>query len=116
MQLNAIDNNSLVKIAETGARLRVLHIGKFYPPHMGGIETHLQALCGALAKHVDVRVLVANEGRLTQESNVEGINIVRAGTKAVVAATPICPSMPKLLLESDADIVHIHLPNPMAIL
>ena len=40
-------------------RAKVLHVGKFYPPHMGGIETHLEALCGELTKSFDLRVVVS---------------------------------------------------------
>src|SRR5580698_5702185 len=55
------------------AKLSVLHVGKFYPPHMGGIETHLQALCGALRNHADVRVIVSSEDRNTVEEMVDSV-------------------------------------------
>ena len=41
-----------------GARPRVLHVGKFYPPHKGGMETHLRDLCERLQARYDARVLV----------------------------------------------------------
>src|SRR5258708_23566945 len=43
--------------------VRVVHVGKFYPPHRGGMESHLAALCGALRERVEVEVLVASDSR-----------------------------------------------------
>jgi hypothetical protein len=40
--------------------MRVLHIGKFYLPYRGGIESHLHALCRELTKSITVNVIVAN--------------------------------------------------------
>ncbi len=40
-------------------RLRVLHLGKFYAPHKGGMETYLQSLCGEMQEMVDAEVIVA---------------------------------------------------------
>src|SRR5204862_8029441 len=39
-----------------------------------------------------------------------------AGTLATIAATPICPSLHRLVLRARADIIHIHHPNPYAML
>lgn len=97
-------------------RLRVLHVGKFYPPHMGGIETHLQALCGRLKDSIDVSVVVANDGRSSHNDLVDGVSVKRAGTLLNIAAAPVCPTMVSEIRRSHSDIVHIHLPNPAAIL
>ena len=40
--------------------LRVLHVGKFYPPAPGGMEKMVQLLCEGERPGVDSRVLVAN--------------------------------------------------------
>src|SRR5579859_99934 len=77
----------------TTKMLQVLHVGKFYPPHMGGIETHLQDLCGELQKSVDVRVLVANDGRTNVEETVRGVPVERVPTWTTLVSTPLCPSM-----------------------
>src|SRR4051794_33879801 len=97
-------------------KLKVLHVGKFYPPHMGGIETHLQALCGELCKTSDVRVLVASEDRENREELCEGVPVSRVATLATLASAPLCPKMVTRIRRSGADIVHIHLPNPIAVL
>ena len=51
-------------------RPRVLQLGKFYPPHMGGIETHLEALCSQLKERTDVRVVVASDRRPTRRQDL----------------------------------------------
>lgn len=95
-------------------KLRVLHVGKFYPPTMGGIETHLQNLCNELRDRVDVRVLVSNAGPATVEETVDGVSVTRLGTKATFAAAPLSPGLVSRIRRERADIVHWHHPNPMA--
>lgn len=105
-----------MKASVGGRRLRVLHVGKFYPPHKGGMETHLRDLCERLAPRVEVEVLVANDGRADVEENIGGVRVTRAGTLLHLGAAPLCPSMPRRIRQSRADIVHLHFPNPTAVL
>jgi glycosyltransferase involved in cell wall biosynthesis len=97
-------------------RLRVLHIGNFYTPHMGGIETHLQALCSALRDEVDLRVIVSSDDNHTVEHTLDGVPVHRIATLLTAFSTPICPAMVARIRASRADLVHIHLPNPTAVL
>jgi glycosyltransferase involved in cell wall biosynthesis len=98
------------------AKLRILQVGKFYPPHMGGIETHLQALCGALREHADVRVIVSSEDRNTIEETVDAVPVARLSTLLTAFSTSISPEMVSRIRRSGDDLVHIHLPNPAAVL
>jgi glycosyltransferase involved in cell wall biosynthesis len=115
MTSKAIESSTVARPARS-ERLKVLHVGKFYPPHMGGIETHLQALCSELAKSLDVRVLVSNDGGIPIEEQLESVPVVRVPTRLTLASTPISPGMVRHIRRSGADIVHLHLPNPMAVL
>lgn len=97
-------------------RLQVLHIGKFYPPVSGGMERVLQLLCERERRHVDTRVLVANDGRGTVSEVVDGVPVTRAGTLINAGSVAVCPSMPGLLRRERPDVVVIHEPNPMGLL
>src|SRR5262245_19334033 len=83
---------------------------------MGGMETHLQALCEQLQRSVDVRVIVASDDRRTTDELVGGIRVTRAGTAFHVTTVPICPGMAGAIRKTPADLVHIHWPNPAALL
>jgi glycosyltransferase involved in cell wall biosynthesis len=110
-------NTLLAEEAHPAARgLKVLQVGKFYPPHKGGIESHLQALCDELRKSLDVRVLVASDDQHTREEVVDKIAVSRIATRLTVSSAPICPGMISRIRESRADIVHLHWPNPTAVL
>src|SRR5829696_7831153 len=102
--------------AATPRRLRVLQVGKFYPPHRGGMESHLQALCGELRAGVDVEVLVAGEGRRTAVEVLDSVKVTRVGTLFDFAAAPVCPGLVRRIRQSRADIVHLHWPHPTALL
>lgn len=97
--------------------LRVLHVGKYYPPHHGGMETHLESLCEELKRFVETEILVAaSSERRTSEEQLEGVRLTRAGTLFKLKSAPFCPQMVRSIYRSKADIVHLHLPNPGAIL
>jgi rhamnosyl/mannosyltransferase len=97
-------------------RLRVLQIGKYYPPHRGGIESHLETLCRGINDHVDLRVIVSHDEAKTIRQSVDGVDVVRVGTWFQVASAPISLAMTHWIRRTPADIVHIHLPNPIAVL
>lgn len=103
-------------VAESQKVLRVLHVGKFYPPHKGGMESHLHALCGQLHGRVDVEVIVSSEDWRTTEEMMDSVKVTRVGTLFDFAAAPVCPETVGRIRRSRADIVHIHLPHPTAIL
>jgi rhamnosyl/mannosyltransferase len=96
--------------------IRILQIGKFFPPHPGGMETHLEQLSTGLRQFADVRVLVSNAGRRSISERRGGVLVHRAGTVAQFANTSISPSMVAAIRHSPAEIVHIHWPNPTAVL
>jgi glycosyltransferase involved in cell wall biosynthesis len=96
--------------------MKVLHLGKFFPPHRGGMESHLAALAAGQRRQIDVEVIVAASGRRSSEDIVDGLRVRRAATLAVVAATPMCPSLFSIVASANADLVHIHHPHPLAML
>ena len=98
-----------------GKRVRVLHIGKFYPPVRGGMETHLQDLCRALSPTIDLDVIVGHTGIRTAHETDGDIRIHRMGTLANVASASVCPTMISAIRSIAADIVHLHSPNPTAV-
>jgi glycosyltransferase involved in cell wall biosynthesis len=97
-------------------RPHILQVGKFWPPHYGGIETHLRELCTGLASVVDVDVVVSNVGRNYVQEQDGDMRVTRIPTFARVASAPLSPRMLGFLRESPADLVHLHLPNPPAVI
>ena len=96
--------------------MRILQIGKFYPPHPGGMETHLEQLALRLREFADVRVLVSSADSRSVTERRSGVLVHRAGTVARFANASISPGLVKAIRHSHADIVHIHWPNPTAVL
>ena len=95
-------------------KIKVLHIGKFYPPHRGGMESVLYDLCDELKDKVDLRVLVANGRGFTRIDAKDGMKVIRLGSLGTIFSTSICPTMAYWVRRLQADIVQIHHPNPMA--
>ena len=124
-------------VAACRGPLRICHLGKYYPPAPGGIESHVQTLAVAQALQgggeVDVRVICVNHSdrrgrdvtwsrygttRTIQEADGD-VRVTRLGRSATVARLDICPSLPwiiKALNHDPVDILHLHTPNPTMVL
>ena len=95
--------------------MKVLQLGKFYPPAKGGMETILALICERTAPHVRNRVLVANSRPTTVEERHGSIEVIRVAALTRVGAVAVCPSLPLELARETADIIVLHEPNPMAL-
>ena len=93
-------------------RPRVLHVFKDYWPTPGGVERTIKLLVDGLRTDFECTILVNAEGPRTRVDVQDGVVIVRAGTLARVAMTPISPDFPRLFRQLRADLVHLHFPNP----
>ena len=80
------------------------------------METHLKMLCDGLNAQIDLTVLVSGDRPRTSRDLVDGVRVIRAGRLGRFSAAPICPSLPWLVRQIPADIIHIHVPHPTAIM
>jgi rhamnosyl/mannosyltransferase len=109
--------------------LRICHLGKFYPPAPGGMETHVRALAESQAalgasvsvlcvSHTDARGVDVTHRALagTQKERTlsSGVEVVRMSRWAQLARLDVCPAVLEELAErADFDIWHLHAPNPL---
>ena len=106
-------------------KLQVLHVGKYFPPYAGGMETFLRDLMaslarrgvrsGALVHRSDLSLFSTDESfRVDQEE----LPITRAAVWLRLMFTPISPAFPLLLhrmiKRHSPDILHFHMPNVSA--
>ena len=104
---------------------KVLHVGKYFPPDVGGMETYVDGLVRALATlNVTPSVLV-HQSQISLHSSEESLSangialrVVRAATWCRLLFTPISPTFPwllrRLIKREQPDVLHLHLPNPSA--
>ena len=95
--------------------MRVLGVGKFYPPeYYGGLESAVVALHAELVRRgVAVTCVVAAVRGAGGISEVDGVRVVRARTLWTVLSQPVAPGLPALVRREAGDVVHLHHPNPL---
>jgi glycosyltransferase involved in cell wall biosynthesis len=100
--------------------VKVLQLSKFYAPDHGGIESVAHSLSAGFLRHgCEVEVLCAHKRRRhSDERDASGVRITRAANWGMVQSTSMAPTLPWLLWlrRRTADIVHVHMPDPLAAL
>jgi rhamnosyl/mannosyltransferase len=105
--------------------LRILHIGKYFTPFRGGVETYLYDAIRAQARRGNVCAALVHDHESGNRASDERYDAApgtwqlrRSGTLGKLFFTPISPGFRKdlkhLVREFRPDIIHAHLPNPSA--
>jgi glycosyltransferase involved in cell wall biosynthesis len=101
--------------------MRVLHVGKFFPPHPGGIESVSADLCAGLAaRGIETAMLAhADPGTArTSRTTVDGVDVTRVACFGRAMYAPVSPTFPwhlkRLVAERRPDLLHLHVPNTSA--
>lgn len=97
-------------------KLKVLQIGKYYPPYKGGFETSLFTLVESLKDRLQIDVLVSNTNSKTVIERDNGLSIIRLANFGKIFSQPITPTLAFWLKRARSDIIHLHLPNPLAMI
>jgi glycosyltransferase involved in cell wall biosynthesis len=95
--------------------VRIVQVSPFFAPHPGGVESHVRAISSELVRRGhDVTVVTSRyDPALPVESEVDGIRVLRARTRAVLFQTPLDTGVGSLVRGLDADVVHLHYPPPL---
>lgn len=99
-------------------KIRVLEVNKAYFPHTGGIETLVKQYSEELDRNnFEVRTLVCRDGSgKSCNENINGVKLTRAGSLGTYFSCPLSVSFLRLFrkMSANADIIHIHVPFPLA--
>lgn len=90
--------------------MRILQISPYYPPHIGGIEYHVEALSRKLveAGH-EVVVYTSNVPEAKKHEVVDGVEVYRFNCPFAPLNNPIMPGLFfRLLRSGNFDIIHTH--------
>jgi lipopolysaccharide/colanic/teichoic acid biosynthesis glycosyltransferase/glycosyltransferase involved in cell wall biosynthesis len=96
--------------------LRILHLGKYYTPDRGGIETVVETLCRGERPVADTQALVLNKTNQTTDETLDEVPVRRVASIATIGSVSVSPMLPLWLSRADADVIVLHEPNPMALL
>ena len=99
-------------------KIRVLHVYKFYLPHMGGIERSIQLIVENMRDDwMDFRVLACSHHGWSEcrEEVIGGVEVVRTNSLGTLFSTPLSTGFFTAFrnMSKSADILHIHSPFPL---
>ncbi|MDE6798639.1 MAG: glycosyltransferase [Ruminococcus sp.] len=100
-------------------KIKILEVNKAYFPHTGGIETLVKQYSEELGKYknIELRTLVCRDGiGKTCSENINGVRLTRTGSFGTYFSCPVSMSFLKIFrkMSANADIIHIHVPFPLA--
>lgn len=96
--------------------MRVLQVNKLYYPETGGIENTVQQIAEGLNTVVDMTVLVSKQFGRPEIQYINKVKVIKAGSIGILHSVPISLSFFYYFykLSKKHEIIHIHMPFPLA--
>lgn len=97
-------------------KLNVLEVNKLYYPHIGGIETVVQSISENLKERANVKVLVCQPKGKGSIDDVNGVEVTRCSSLGTYFSMPVSFEFISKFrsMAKASDVVHIHVPFPLA--
>ncbi|OQW52859.1 MAG: hypothetical protein A4S09_08420 [Proteobacteria bacterium SG_bin7] len=95
----------------------VVHVAKYFPPdNHGGMESFLSDITRGLSDKYAVKCVVTSSYNKTQQESIDNISVLRCASVGRFSSSPISTTYLKALSEIKSDLLHLHVPNPLAAL
>ncbi len=96
-------------------KLKILQVNKLYYPYTGGVERVVQQIAEGLAEQTEMKVLVCNKDRETVVETINGVEVQRSGSFAMLGNLPLSIKFIRDFqkMAKNYDIVHFHMPFPI---
>lgn len=97
--------------------MKILHIGKYYYPFKGGMESVVQDLCEGLASSKqDVDVLCSETGLKGRTEIINKVKVTKLSRLGTLFSQSLNPTLffKLIFMASKYDVIHLHYPNPLA--
>jgi glycosyltransferase involved in cell wall biosynthesis len=97
------------------SQMKIVHVFKdFYPPLAAGITRYLADVSDAMAlRGHEVEIHVAGVKHSRRERLPSGVVVHRHQEFARALSMPLAPGLIREVRTLDADVIHVHLPNPI---
>ena len=97
--------------------LKILEVNKFYPPHIGGIETLIAQRAEYFSSQpdIEIKILVCQEKGKGIQETVNGAEVTRCGSMGTYFSCPLSFAFFRKFREMAnwADVIEIHTPFPL---
>lgn len=99
--------------------INIVHLGKYYFPDAGGIESVTISLAGgAVASGHSVSVICFERTPANSDEVIDGVHVIRAPITTMIASQPLGIKYFRQCLKygKNADVIHLHVPNMLGAL
>ncbi|MCL2103047.1 MAG: glycosyltransferase [Syntrophorhabdaceae bacterium] len=100
--------------------MKILHLGKYFPPERGGMEAVLKSFSEATGSFIENYCLVADRRGKTRVESFGSTTVHYLRQTCTFLLAPVLPSLPFVLRRlrryEQFDVILLHYPNPMAML
>ncbi|MEM5803722.1 MAG: glycosyltransferase, partial [Candidatus Aenigmatarchaeota archaeon] len=93
--------------------MKILILGKYFPPFEGGIEKYVYDISRKLVQEKNcVWVIVSNTEKKYSFEKIEGINLIRVPRSIYFLRGFLTPPIINIVKKINPDIIHLNVPNP----